>query len=457
MDNSDSLIDPQNEVRKLQELVKKLERQNEVLRSKQAGLASLGTRQQNGELDRINKITASDDEDSRDITKLKFRGKLALDDYEDVNFSDLSIEDDSWLYTSPKAVTPQQTKEHILSWVRQDFDHPSPEVQSSRRALISKLDEVARMKHSSSSPVIGSQPYSSRSAFALSRSTEEGNNTPPPRNALPRKSGLAPPKKPNDSSGAGKIAFDSGTFTRPKRTNAPMHGEGDQPQEFISMSNTTDISEIETLAKQQEESLRQSMTPANRKAFRAKQSLMEGDNGARLSPSRFDLEGSYLSQHRGSLGSDHSTPPDSPHNNQQFHLNNSNDSRGRRSLPSTPALQYKSHNSSDSSLERHSANSDEMNLAPEANRTMSSRLQQPNVRSNPNTPKRAVSSGLLPGLAQQQRGMSPQRTTGLPTPRRQIMRPSSASRSSLPTFRRANAPSPKPTNGYEENWRDGCF
>lgn len=115
------------------------------------------------------------------------------------------------------------------------------------------------------------------------------------------------------------------------------------------------------------------------------------------------------------------------------------DSRGRRSLPTTPALQYKSHNSSDSSLERHSVNSDEMNLAPEANRTMSSRLQQPSYRANNNmTPKRVVSSGLLPGLAQQQqqRGVSPQRTSGLPTPRRQIMRPNSATRSSLPTFKR---------------------
>ncbi|XP_059140903.1 SLAIN motif-containing protein 2-like isoform X2 [Physella acuta] len=441
MDSTDSLIDPQSEVKKLQELVKKLEKQNEVLRSKQAGVGT----QQNGEYDRVNKNNnLNDDEESIDITKVKFKGKLALDDYEDVNFSDLPVEDDSWLYSSPKAVTPQQSKEQIISWVRQDFDHPSPEVQSSRRALISKLDEVARMKHSSSSPVIGSQPYASRSAFALSRSTEEGNNAPPPiRNAVPRKSGLAPP----------------GTFTRPKRVSAPMHGEGDQPQEPITIPSTTDISEIETLAKQQEESLRQSITPANRKAMRAKQALMEGENGTRLSPSRFDLEGAYISQHRGSLGSDHSTPPDSPHNNQHFQLNNVNDSRGRRSLPSTPALQYKSHNSSDSSLERHSVNSDEMNLAPEANRTMSSRLQQPNYRPNANTPKRAISTGLLPGLAQQQqqRGMSPQRTSGLPTPRRQIMRPSSASRSSLPTFRRANAASPKPTNGLEENWRDGCF
>uniref|UniRef100_A0A0B6ZTP4 SLAIN motif-containing protein 2 n=1 Tax=Arion vulgaris TaxID=1028688 RepID=A0A0B6ZTP4_9EUPU len=440
MDSPETVVDPDNEVRKLQELVKKLERQNEVLRGKQA--PNFG----NGDFEQDNQNNVNGNDQIADIAKVKLKSKFALDDFEDVNFSDLSIDDDSWLYSSPKPVTPQLSRETLLSWVRQDFDHPSPEVETTRRALIYRLEEVARMRHSSSSPVISSQPFASRSAGALSRSTEDSNHTPS-RYTSHRKSGLAPP-------GLAKMNFDTNTFTRSKRASAPMHGEGDQCQEGTYTSTATDISDIENLAKQQEENLRQSITPANRKAMRAKHALMEGDNGARLSPSRFDLEGTYLLQHRGSLGSD-GLPASSPHNSNN--LSNSIDSRGRSSLPSTPGLQYQSHNSSDSSLERHSVNSDEINLAPEAIRAPTSRLQQSNYNSSH---KQGIPMGVAPGLAQQQhRGISPQRTSGLPTPKRQLIRPSSASRSSLPMFRRTNIPSPKPTSsgGTEETWRDGCF
>ncbi|XP_005095563.1 SLAIN motif-containing protein-like isoform X2 [Aplysia californica] len=404
MDGPDALIDPQNEVRKLQELVKKLERQNEVLRGKQGSVHD--KQRQNGDVDDIssrNNFVNNVEADSDDVSKLKSRGSYALDDFDDVDHSELPKEEDSWLYSPSKVGTPQQSEERLMSWVRQDFDHPSPEMESSRRALLLKLDEVARRSN--------------------------------------------------------RGAFDSGTFTRPKRVangGPPMHGEGDHLHETPNVPNAADI---ENLAKLQEESLRQSITPASRKGIRAKHDLIEGDT-ARLSPSRFDVEGSYLSQHRGSLGSEHSTPPDSPQYNQQFQLSSSHDSRNRRNLSMVASLQHKSHNSSDSSLERHSVNSDEMNLAPESIRAPSSRLQQPNYR-NGASPKRPITPNLSPSpqQGQQVRGLSPQRTSGLPTARRQIARPTTAPRSSLPTFRRANAPARKPPSSQEgeENWRDGCF
>lgn len=50
------------------------------------------------------------------------------------------------LFTSPKPPTPQQNKISPYKWVRQDFDHPSPEVNLVKKSLINKLDEVAKCK-----------------------------------------------------------------------------------------------------------------------------------------------------------------------------------------------------------------------------------------------------------------------------------------------------------------------
>ena len=154
------------------------------------------------------------------------------------------------------------------------------------------------------------------------------------------------------------------------------------------------------------------------------------------------------------------------------------------------SLQRSSLNSSDSSLERnsvHSTNSDEGNvrpyqrqLAPEAHRGPPqgrSMLPPPNTanyRNGQQQPRKAMPSGLaapqqrgvspnsrgggIPSAGQRQqqrgvspqrpltagleyegqkRGVSPQRGSGLPMPRRQIMKPGSmAARSSLPQFRR---------------------
>lgn len=484
----EGVIDPHNEVRKLQDLVKKLERQNEALRTKQDA-----ARQLNGDADTV-RGALIDPALSKESSNLN---DVALQDLDDIDYSD----DELCLSNGTNALS---SEERLLTWVRQDFDHPIPEVSSSRRDLLNKFDEAARMKHSSSSPMLATQPVSSKSTSSLSQSAEDSQpHTPPHRNGTHARPGFVTP--------AQKIpAVNTGTFTRPKRVpgstlNGPQHGEGDQPQQpmdgSLYLGEAADISDIENLAKLQEANLRQNLTPANRKAIRPKQALLEGENGSRLSPSRFDLDGSYLSKHRGSQGSEHSTPPDSPHqNNQNFQLNNSH---SKDNLPALRgSLQRSSLNSSDSSLERNSVNSDDGysrhhqtgKLAPEAHRghpqgrsmlpppssnnyrnaqqqqgrrALPSGLARPQQRgASPNNPtvqpqqQRGVSPQ-RPATAGQEprRGFSPQRSSGLPMPRRQIMKPGSiAARSSLPQFRRSNLPAPKmSTQGSEENWRDGCF
>ena len=65
------------------------------------------------------------------------------------------------LYTSPRPPTPQQNKVSPYKWLRQDLDHPSPELQSAKKSLKFKLDEVARSKNSQSE----SKPFDSLIAF----------------------------------------------------------------------------------------------------------------------------------------------------------------------------------------------------------------------------------------------------------------------------------------------------
>ncbi|XP_046575789.1 SLAIN motif-containing protein 2-like [Haliotis rubra] len=414
MDSTDTMIDPQAEVKKLQDLVKKLELQNEVLRNKQK--LPLDNSLQNGDVptDKVsihnNNISNNDLE--RTQRKCRSSSGESEDDIIDVDILSLREEEDTWLYSSPKPPTPQQTRVSPYKWVRQEFDHPSPELETAKRSLLFKLNEVAKT---------GSR-------------------------------------------------VDTGTFTRPKKSRDKI-----QPGSFEKENDPRDdsqrnanVADIETLAKMQEESLRQSINASPRKGLRARQlpgqfGTSDTDNSGspggsnRSSPGRFDSDGMYHQRHRNSLGSDASSPPDSPHASQYINPGgnpfSTESPSGRRSVPNVSRLQYPQPglHSSDSSLDHQSVGSDENNLAPEA-RNMS-RLQQPALRS---------ASPAIGGLKQPaqipRRATSPSRS-GLPTPtRRTIPRPATG-RTSLPTPRRSNASSPRPPSSQDsdESWREGCF
>ena len=51
------------------------------------------------------------------------------------------------LYKSPRPPTPQQTKVSPYKYIRQDLDNPTIELQSAKKSLKFKLDEVARSKY----------------------------------------------------------------------------------------------------------------------------------------------------------------------------------------------------------------------------------------------------------------------------------------------------------------------
>ncbi|CAG2199012.1 SLAIN1_2 [Mytilus edulis] len=458
MDSGDSLIDPEAEVRKLQDLVKKLEKQNEVLRSRQKNNSE---NVQNGEIEH-GKLTLHHNNNIPDTLNLKNQPAESGDDSELVDIENLSMKDeeDSWLYSSPKPATPSQNRVSPYKWVRQEFEHPSPEVESVKRSLIFKLDEAARMSRSCSTPVFGS--YSTpRTYTKMSHSADSTpvmpvyNNKPVIRKSLATSYG--------SNIGMGKNV-DTGTFTRPKRTRPqvndmpPDHAKLPEESDSTDSKNHPNVSDIENLAKLQEESLRQSMSQSSpRRAPKPRQIPQsvntENDNhvGNRCSPNKFDGE-RHLSQ-SNSLGSDASSPPDSPHASNQYlnNYNNNQENPGlRRSYQNVSRLpQTSGQYGSDPYLDNYSSGGSddcEQTVSPKVRQY--SRLQAPGRPGSPN----------VSGLRQPSpRGPSPQRT-GLPTPsRRTIPRPGN---SKLATpVRRSGLPAPRSTSSqrHDDSWKEGCF
>ncbi|KAK3100054.1 hypothetical protein FSP39_013965 [Pinctada imbricata] len=471
MDPSDTIIDPQAEVKKLQDLVKKLEKQNEVLRGRQKlQLETL----QNGEVEqgklstiRNNNISTSDINE-----KIKKKSISSLDDIDILDVENLSVkeDEDSWLYSSPKPPTPAQNRLSPYKWVRQEYEHPSPEVESARRSLINKLDEVARMSRSSSTPAFGyhSTPTSARSYSG--RMSQSAENTPHRYQQPPARKLLA------NNMGDSSSRIDTGTFTRPKKSRDRHHNtEPDIAHQYQQPESRHDIVDVENLAKQQEESLRQSLTQSSpRRGIRPRQNIappnpvinnniinsIDNSNSPigsnRSSPARF--EGDRRNSQTNSIGSDHSSPPDSPYGSQYLNNPSNENMNMRRSLPNVSQRLAPASGmySSDPHLDNHSSGgSDDYEQQPYPQQRPVSRLQPPMRPMSPNV------SGLRPPSTQVRPGLSPQRT-GLPSPaRRTIPRPGSTAKSGVPTPRRS-IPSPRPTAAHrsdysDESWKEGCF
>uniref|UniRef100_A0A3P9HLG4 SLAIN motif family, member 2 n=1 Tax=Oryzias latipes TaxID=8090 RepID=A0A3P9HLG4_ORYLA len=287
MEDINSNINADLEVRKLQELVKKLEQQNEQLRSRSTLLSSSGALSGSHR-----PLSAGYDaaglagfpgvgfggygevlENSRcrsnrlSYDGISFRSAAAeeaasvLDEVEILDLEEmdcLNEEEDSWLYEG-KLNSPLQKALSPIVWCRQTLDNPSPEMESAKRSLIHRLDLTLSAKRRSlnGSPFLQQSygsPYSTNAANSPYSSGFNSPSSTPSRvpivrqQLLPGTTGKPPPSDRNPPPVSPQSSVDSELST------------SEMDEDSVGSSNTyklNDVTDVQILARMQEESLRQ--------------------------------------------------------------------------------------------------------------------------------------------------------------------------------------------------------
>ncbi|XP_053735962.1 SLAIN motif-containing protein-like isoform X4 [Synchiropus splendidus] len=185
--------------------------------------------------------------------------QTALDEVDVLDLEDdcAEVEDeDSWLYVSPKKQMAEAGPDSPLKWCRQVLDHRSPETELACRTLISRLDQTSRWRNMYSSP-----------------SAEAG-------------SGLISPgyhKSTNKSlltcGSSGLTGMNSALSSQ-----SSIDSELSTSDDSISMGyKLQDLTDVQIMARLQEESLRQdyassSASASRRSSTTSLQSLRRGGN-----------------------------------------------------------------------------------------------------------------------------------------------------------------------------------
>lgn len=277
------------EVRKLQELVRRLEVQNETLRSRGTKLNrdfALTLPQDSGDemspLPVVNRIDEEDDEEedtgpcggflTLSCSGLVRQGQsqtpdspsqesyesetlaesdsgvdqTALDEVDVLDLEDETAdveEEDSWLYVSPKKQVADAGPESPLKWCRQVLDHRSPDTEVACRTLINRLDQSTRWRSMYSSP-----------------SAETGSAG----------SGLISPGCHKSTNKSLLTSGNSGTSMHSALSSqSSIDSELSTSDDSISMGyKLQDLTDVQIMARLQEESLRQDYASSSASASR---------------------------------------------------------------------------------------------------------------------------------------------------------------------------------------------
>ncbi|KAM9801936.1 SLAIN motif-containing protein 1a isoform 2-T2 [Syngnathus typhle] len=305
VNGNNKLANAELEVLKLQELVRKLEKQNEQLRSRanavnNCPVASRHHHQNHRQLqtappavkdpfptkcetqfpwepyfqpsssslDAAEQEVAGEEDDEED------GGKTVLDEVDVLDLSTVLTvsEPESWLYVSTKAMLHGgDSGLSPLQWCRQVLDQPGPEVELARMTLCHRLDQAKRWRGVSSV-----RPYScidglsalSCPILPYSKPAAISDTTALPMPTLsPSSSGPAFPLRPSLSLDRAPTFLSNSTMHNVGRRQAAISpqssmdseaGISEMDDDSISMGyKLQDMTDVEVMARLQEESLRQ--------------------------------------------------------------------------------------------------------------------------------------------------------------------------------------------------------
>lgn len=196
--------------------------------------------------------------------------QTALDEVDVLDLEDecAEVEDeDSWLYVSPKKQAADQGPESPLKWCRQALDHRSPETEIACRTLISRLDQTSRWRNMYSSP-----------------SAEAGSAG----------SGLISPGYHKSTNKSLLTCGSSGVTTTMHSalsSQSSIDSELSTSDDSISMGyKLQDLTDVQIMARLQEESLRQDYASSSASASRRSStaSLQSLRRGCTYSDQEFD-------------------------------------------------------------------------------------------------------------------------------------------------------------------------
>nr|DBA33061.1 TPA: hypothetical protein GDO54_000794 [Pyxicephalus adspersus] len=174
-------------------------------------------------------------------------GATILDEVDILDLEDgyVSGNEDSWLYVSPKKQRSFETSLSPMEWCRQVLDNPSPEIEAAKRALCFRLEQAGRWRSLFSTPVSMSFPYS-----PVARLTPYCNGVNSPSILKTPTKAILTPEKTGYNLKSSPLSPQSSIDS--ELSNSELEDDS------IAMGyKLQDLTDVQIMARLQEESLRQ--------------------------------------------------------------------------------------------------------------------------------------------------------------------------------------------------------